>query len=155
MPTMPVLDSTGATQTVAKVTATGQTTGANSLPVVIASDYGGSVGSDASANKPALPNIGANFSNAGPYANYVLIATVAAATRNNVEIDNLSGSQIAVIRDDGTASGGSAPVNASVFALSPGSSPGAQGGSWSSRTFWGRLQIYALSSTAQVNVMVD
>lgn len=38
MTTISVLDSTGATQTVAKVVATGSTTSANSLPVVIASD---------------------------------------------------------------------------------------------------------------------
>lgn len=38
MTTITVLDSTGATQTVAKVANTGQTTGANSLPVVLASD---------------------------------------------------------------------------------------------------------------------
>jgi len=40
MTTITVLDSTGATQTVAKVAATGSTTSANSLPVVIASDQG-------------------------------------------------------------------------------------------------------------------
>lgn len=38
MATISVLDSTGATQTVAKVTNTGATTGTNALPVVIATD---------------------------------------------------------------------------------------------------------------------
>jgi hypothetical protein len=116
----------------------------------------GSTGSDASANKPTLPNVGANFGGSGPYANYVLITTLAASpTRNNVDIENNSGAQIAIIRDDGTAVGGAAPVNASVFALAGGASAGSQGGAWSSMTFKGRIQVYALSSGAQVAVLVE
>lgn len=116
----------------------------------------GSVGSDLSANKPALPAVGQPFAAAGPYASYVLIATVPASpSRNNVDIENISGAQIAVVRDDGTAASGAAPNNASVFALGGGSAAGAQGGAWSSQTFKGRLQIYAPSSTAIVSVMVD
>jgi hypothetical protein len=86
----------------------------------------------------------------------VLVATVAASTtRFNIDVENTSGAQIAIVRDDGTAAGGAAPVNASVFALAGGSSVGAQGGAWSSQTFKGRLQIYAPSSGAIVAVMGD
>ena len=110
---------------------------------------------DASANAPTLPVIGAGFSSA-PYAGYVLVQTIpASAARLNIEIDNVSGSQIAVMRDDGTAATGAAPVNASVFPLAPGSGVGAQGGSWSSSTFKGRVQIYAPSAAAVVTVMLD
>jgi hypothetical protein len=116
----------------------------------------GTTGLDYSANKPTLPNVGANFAASGPYASYFLIATVpASATRNSVDIENTSGAQIAIIRDDGTAAAAAAPVNASVFALAPGAGVGAQGGSWSSMTFKGRLQIYAASSAAQVAIMVE
>jgi hypothetical protein len=116
----------------------------------------GSTGGDFSANAPALPNVGSNFGSTGVYANYVLIKTIAAsATRVNIDVENTSGAQIAIMRDDGTASSGSAPANASVFALSGGAQPGAQGGSWTSNTFKGRLQIYAASSTAFVAVMGD
>ncbi|MGF7131892.1 hypothetical protein P3T40_003375 [Paraburkholderia sp. EB58] len=113
-------------------------------------------GRDYSANKPALPAVGAAFGGSGPYANYVLVSTIPASTgRNNVDIENTSGAQIAVVRDDGTAAAGAAPNNASVFALVGGSAAGAQGGAWSSATFKGRLQIYAPVSTAIVSVMVD
>ncbi|RQR87744.1 hypothetical protein DIE09_06745 [Burkholderia sp. Bp9010] len=116
----------------------------------------GSTGLDYSANKPTLPNVGAAFGATGPYASYVLVATVPASpTRNNVDIENISGAQIAVVRDDGTAANGAAPNNASAFALGGGSAAGAQGGAWSSQTFKGRLQIYAASSSAIVSVMVD
>ncbi|MEI1276594.1 hypothetical protein V8G45_27475 [Klebsiella pneumoniae] len=122
----------------------------------VAVTQGGSTGQDYSANKPTLPYVGAAFGASGPYANYVLIATVPAlATRNNVDIENISGAQIVVVRDDGTAGSGAAPNNASVFALGGGSAAGAQGGAWSSQTFKGRLQIYAPSSSAIVSVMVD
>jgi hypothetical protein len=125
-----------------------------SRPVAVAS--AGSAGLDYSANKPALPNVGAAFSAGGPYADYVLIATIPASpSRNNVDIENISGAQIAVVRDDGTAASGTAPNNASVFALGGGSAAGAQGGAWSSTTFKGRLQIYAPAPTAIVSVMVD
>ncbi|HDR9029961.1 hypothetical protein [Burkholderia vietnamiensis] len=116
----------------------------------------GSTGTDYSANKPTIPNVGAAFGASGPYANYVLVATVPASpTRNNIDIENISGAQIAVVRDDGTAANGAAPANASVFTLAGGASAGAQGGAWSSQTFKGRLQIYAPSAAAIVSVMVD
>jgi hypothetical protein len=119
----------------------------------------GSTGLDYSANKPTLPNVGSNFAASGPYASYILVSTIPAvvgtAIRNIIDIENISGSQIVVVRDDGTAGSGSAPANASVFALAGGSGVGAQGGSWASTTFKGRLQIYAPSSSAVISVMVD
>lgn len=116
----------------------------------------GSTGLDYSANKPTLPTVGSAFAASGPYASYVLVATVpASSTRANVDIENDSGAQIAIVRDDGTAAGGAAPVNASVFPISGGAAAGQQGGSWSSSTFRGRLQIYAPVSTVQVAVMVE
>src|ERR1700740_1090336 len=61
-----VLDSTGATQTVAKVTNTGQSTGANSLPVVLASDQ--SPGTSILSGSAAQAAVGsvANASPVGP-----------------------------------------------------------------------------------------
>lgn len=123
--------------------------------IVAATATAGTFGTDYSANKPALPNVGANFGSTGVYANYVLIATVpASATRNEAEIENTSGAQIVVILDDGTAASGSQPNNATVFALAGGSAAGAQGGGWTSQAFKGRAEIYALSSSAQVAVNV-
>ncbi len=113
------------------------------------------LGTDLSANRPTLPNVGANFGITGPYASWVLVATVPAGTRRQVDIENNSGGPIAVLRDDGTAAGGAAPVNASVFGIDPGPVIGGQGGRWVTTTFSGRLQIYAPASTAQVAVMVD
>ena len=118
----------------------------------------GSTGHDYSAGKPTLPNVGTAFG-AGVYSGYVCVATRAAsATRANIDVENCTGAQIVVLRDDGTAATGAAPANASVFALSGGTAPGAQGGSWSSPTFKGRLQIYApaaLTGGAFVTVMED
>ncbi len=103
----------------------------------------GSTGSDYSANKSALPNVGANFPASGPYANYVLIKTLPAApTRACIAIEDTSGAQIVIVRDDGTAPNGAAPANASAFTRSP-SGMSTQGGSWSPTTFKGRIQIYA------------
>lgn len=116
----------------------------------------GSSGTDRSANKPTLPNVGANFAASGPYASYVLIKTiVASATRARLEVVNLSGDQIALVRDDGTAAAAAPPVNATVFALAGGQGEGAQGGSWSSQTFKGRLQVYAPSASAIVSIFED
>lgn len=116
----------------------------------------GSTGVDYSANAPAIPAVGASFAASGPYASYVLIKTIPAlSTRANVDVENTSGAQILVIRDDGTAAAGSAPANASLIPLSTTGSAGQQGGSWASTTFRGRLQIYAPASTAQVAAFVD
>lgn len=145
-----------ATASVSQATAANQTTANTTLSSILAkTSPPGSTGVDFSANKPALPNIGAGFSG-GVYAGYVLIATVpASATRANVDVENNSAAQIAIERDDGTATSGAAPVNASVFAISNGGGAGQQGGSWTSSTFKGRLQIFAPASSAQVAVMVD
>ncbi len=132
--------------------------------VVVVGDDGnplvrGSTGHDYTANPPAIPNIGQNFANAGPFANYVLVATVAAnPSRVSIDIENMTGAQIAVVRDDGTAANNAAPVAASVFALAGGAAAGQQGGSWSSTTFRGRLQIFApaaLAGSAFVSIMED
>ena len=112
----------------------------------------GTVGTDASLNKPGLPNVGANFATSGNiYANYLYLGVIAASTsRNEVEVVKTSGAQIVLILDDGTAASGAAPANASVFALGGGSGAGSQGGAWQSSIFKGRVQIYAASSSAQV-----
>ena len=118
-------------------------------------DYG-TTGLDFSANQPTLPAIGANFAASGPYASYVLIATRAAnLSRANIDIENTSGAQIVIVRDDGTAATSAAPANASVFALAGGSGAGSQGGAWSSTTFKGRIQVFAALSSAQVAIMED
>ena len=125
-------------------------------PLPVTATQTGSTGTDYSANKPSLPNIGANFGSSGVYASYVLIATVPAnSARYNIDIENTSGAQIVVVRDDGAAASGTAPNNASVFALGGGINAGSQGGSWSSQTFKGRVQVYAASSTAQVAIFTD
>jgi len=113
----------------------------------------GSTGADFSANRPALPNIGAGFGASGPYANYVLVATISAnPARFSIDVENTSGAQIAVLLDDGTAAIGAAPANSTVFALSGGGAAGAQGGSWVSEREKGRVQIYAPASSAQVAI---
>ncbi|MGA2491846.1 MAG: hypothetical protein ABSF67_02720 [Roseiarcus sp.] len=113
----------------------------------------GSAGVDYSANKPTLPNVGANFGATGIYANYVLIAAVPAnPSRNEIEVENTSGAQIVIILDDGTAASGAQPNNATIKAYAGGASAGAQGGSWSSQAFKGRAQVYAPSASAQVAV---
>ena len=134
----------------------GQAAKASSLPVTLASDQGavtvsfsGSTGTDYSVNQPTLPNIGANFGATGPYANYTLVKTIpASATRRNLDIENTSGAQIVVLLDDGTATSGNAPANATVFAISGGGTVGAQGGSWSSQTEQGRVQLFGPAGTS-------
>lgn len=92
-------------------------------------------GNDDSANKPAVPITG-----------YVLIATVPATSRAAVEIDNQSTDLIEVVRDDGAGN------NVSIVMLAGASVAGGQGGGWASQTFWGRIRVYAPSSTDQVAV---
>jgi hypothetical protein len=136
--------------------AEGQTYRDSSGTVVSGVAQAGSNGKDYSVNPPTLPSIGSNFGATGIYANYVLIATVPAnPVRMNVDIENTSGAQIVIVRDDGTAAGGAPPLNSSVLALTGGTAVGAQGGSYVSQTFKGRLQIYAPSSSAQVAVFVE
>ena len=115
----------------------------------------GSTGYDRSANSPSIPVVGGPFSS-GIYSGYALIATIAAnSNRFNIEVNNNSGSQIVIVRDDGTAANGNAPVNASAFPLAAGSGVGSQGGAWSSTTFKGRLQIYSSISSPQISIYED
>lgn len=114
-----------------------------------------STGFSYGVNKPPVPDIGGNFTT-GIYAEYVLVATVPASpTRLNVNIENLSGSPIVIMRDDGTASSGSPPNEYEVFSLEGYYGIGRQGGSWSSNTFIGRLQVYSAISSPQIAIMVD
>jgi hypothetical protein len=113
----------------------------------IDNDLNGSSGGNYSSCMVALPNVGANFGLSGPYASYYLTAVIPAGARKNGDIENNTGSQIAVIRDDGTAASGSAPNGATVFTLGGGLGIGSQGGSYSSQTFKGRLQIYSPITT--------
>ncbi len=131
----------------------------------LASIYGGlplnpgTAGLSYDVNRPALPNVGANFGSTGNYANYVLIQTVPLPPiytfRSEVFIQNNSASQIILVLDDGTASTGSQPVNATVIPLASGAGAGAPGAGYSSQSFKGRVQIYAPSATAQVAVTVE
>lgn len=116
---------------------------------------GASTGTNYDANDGTLPVIGQPFPASGPYASYVLVKTIPAGARNNVEIKNSSGGNIVIMRDDGTAASGAAPVNASLIPLSPGAAAGQQGGAWSSVTFRGRLQIFAPVSSSQITAFVD
>ena len=134
----------------------GNSVGTNASPLFIKGTSVGSTGKDFSIGVPSLPNIGSIFGNSGIYANYILNTTVPANTSYlNIDIENVSGNNIVIIRDDGTANSGSAPLNASIFSLAAGSANGAQGGSWSSTTFKGRLQIYAPVSNSFITIMVD
>jgi hypothetical protein len=111
----------------------------------------GTGGADLSspANNIALPSavgttIGTStYGGSGPFAAYILVASAAAnASRANIDVENVSGSQVVVVRDDGTAAAGSAPVNASWFLLAGGGTGPSQGGAWSSTTFRGRIQLW-------------
>lgn len=107
----------------------------------------GSTGSDASANKPTLPVLGANFGGTGPFANYVLVATLNLyPSRKQVEVGNATGAQIAVVLDDGTATAGQALATTSAFPLSGGAGPGIQGAGWIDQHFTGRVQVFAPSA---------
>ena len=116
----------------------------------------GSTGSDFSTNMPAFPVVGANFGNAGLYANYVLLTTIPAnPARANAEIPNLTGQLLVVLRDDGTALAGNAPTNASLFVIAPGLGAGAPGVPYVNRTFKGRYQIFGPPGTGPVSAYVD
>jgi hypothetical protein len=125
----------------------------------------GSVGADFSSttNHTALPSaVGATigtstYGGSGPFAAYILVASAAAnASRANIDVENISGSTVVVVRDDGTAATGSAPVNASWFLLAGGGTGPSQGGAWSSTTFRGRIQLWmATVPTYPPTVMGD
>jgi len=90
-------------------------------------------GLDYSANPAAIPISG-----------YVLIATIPAFARHEVEIQNQSTDLIQIILDDGNGN------NQTSFVLTAASATGNQGGSWSDTVFLGRISIYAPSSSDQV-----
>lgn len=116
----------------------------------------GAIGVNRNTNgQPALPNVGSAFANAGPYANYVPVATVAAnPLRRQIVVENNSTSLIVVILDDGTATGGQAPVSASVFPLSGTAVAGGVGvnGIYKDNLEQGRVQVYAQSLGLQIMV---
>lgn len=117
----------------------------------------GSYGVDWSGNPPAIPNVGNNFAGGHPvYPGYHLIKTIPDnPDRASIDIENISGGPIVIVRDDGTAPGNTPPVNASLFALDGGAAVGRQGGAWNSQTFRGRLQIYGPTGAEIVTVMED
>ena len=79
-----------------------------------------------------------------PLSGYVLIATIPATLRGSLEIENQSTDTVQVVRDDGFGN------QLSSIMLAPAPGVGAQGGSWSSTTFRGRVRVYAPSSTDRV-----
>jgi hypothetical protein len=112
---------------------------------------------DFSLNQPTIPNVGANFGGAGPYANYVLLETVGInSSCVNVEIQNQSLSQIVLVLDDGRAASGAAPTGASVKVLAAAAAAGGMGGEWDSQSNKRRIQIYGPSGQSpQVSVFRD
>jgi hypothetical protein len=114
------------------------------LPITIS----GSTGTDASANKPTLPNVGASpFGGTTLYSAYVLVATLAAnASRNSWGFQNCSGARCVLLLHDGTASSGSAPNNATCYAIEGGAAPGFQGGSDGDAYFKGAVEVYAAAA---------
>jgi hypothetical protein len=125
------------------------------INTLVSPSSSGSIGTDYSANKPAVPGIGLQFPASGPYASYVLVTTVPASVYLFTEIENNSGGQIVIILDDGTAAAGAAPVNYSIFPLAGGLGSGSQGGSWQNSSERGRIQVYAPITTAQVKVRTN
>jgi hypothetical protein len=172
--TQPVTDTQTALTAVALGTpadATWAGTGSSSVVAALKAIWSktgvasGSVGADFSSttNHTALPSsvgttVGTStYGGSGPFAAYVLVASAAAnASRANIDVENISGSQVVVVRDDGTAAAGSAPVNASWFLLAGGGTGPSQGGAWSSTTFRGRIQLWmATVPTYPPTVMGD
>jgi len=127
-----------------------KTAGANSAGAITCESFGnsvlnpsivsqaGSTGSDASVNALNIPLAGLS-----------LLQTVAVnPSRLSIEIQNQSAGLIQVVRDDGAGN------NQTSILLASGGSAGAQGGSWSSLSFKGRLRIYGVSG-AQVAAFQD
>lgn len=97
---------------------------------------GGGLGSDFSANPPAL------------LAN--LIATVPVnAARANIEVQNQAAVPIQIALDDGTG------AYQTIIVLTNGTGAGTQGGGWNSQTFKGRARIFATNTTDKVSVHQD
>lgn len=112
----------------------------------------GSTGIDASANKPLLPNVGANFGATGPFANFALIGTIPAGPKTP-RVQNLSTCSVLVVQDDGTAASGAQPVNASIWVLNPAPASGMGGSGYSSPTDKGRDQVYTAPACASTNLI--
>jgi len=115
-----------------------------------------SVGVNFSINAPTLPNVGSGFNSSAPYGNFLLLNTIPKnMSRASITIQNTSGALVIALLDDGTALPGAPPVNPSIISLGFGSGSGSSGTIWTSTTFKGRVQLYALSSSAFVSVHVD
>jgi hypothetical protein len=124
--------------------------------VLIRPDCGGSIGTDFSINEPSWPLVGSSFTSGGLYSSWALLTTVPAnQNRNKVIADNMSGAPILCLCDDGSASSGLAPVNATGFVLNPKVGTGPEGGHYESTTFRGRLQFYGASSAQWVSARVE
>ncbi len=133
--------------------------GAGGLPPVFTPAHieAGSTGADFSTNMPAFPVVGANWPTTGSlYENYVLLTTIPAnPARANAEIHNLSGVNLVVIRDDGTAQTGNVMTNASLFMIPPGAGQGQPGAPYANKTFKGRYQVYGPAGAGPITALVD
>lgn len=113
------------------------------------------VRNDYSAGKPTLPVVGSPFAASGPYASFVLLATVPLnSNRANINVQNNAITLCAVVIDDGSAAIGAAPAGVSVFSLAVASAAGGQGGSWSSPYEKGRIQVYGTAG-AQTSIFEE
>lgn len=110
---------------------------ANYIQIVGANGAGtasaGGIGADFSANKPAI-------------AANLLVTVPVNAARNSIEVQNQSAETIQVVMDDGAGN------NVSIGLLAPGAAAGAQGSSYLSITFKGRLRIFSATANDQVFV---
>ncbi len=98
----------------------------------------GSLGVDHSANASAVPISG-----------YHLLATIAANTkRNAVTVQSQTTSNVQVVRSDGGS-------NVSTIMLTPATTNGLAGGSWSSQTFKGEVLVYSTNASDQVAAFED
>ncbi len=123
--------------------------------VLLRPDGLGSLGADYSQNTPSYPNVGSNFTS-GIFSGWYLIATVPVnLTRAKIMIDNMDTNQMLVVFDDGTATTGQAPTNATGFLLNPKVTTGPEGGHFESTTKRGRAQIYSSNSGAWISASVD
>lgn len=165
--TLPIVDGVKATQSVRTELSSDGSVALHSVPEIngtagFTNTNPGRVaratssGQDFSSNTPTLPAIGRSFGATGPFAGWVRVLTVPAQTsRLHIEINNLSGGKVLIIRDDGTAADGAIPQNASMIVMAGGSSTATEGATWTSSTFCGRIQVYAPAANAFVSVAVD
>lgn len=90
--------------------------------------FGGSVGTDHSAN-------------AGAAGGTQLTTVAVNPTRNGIGVQNQSAAQIMLVRDDGAGN------NTTLLYLTGASAAGQQGADWYSQTFKGRLRIYGAAGS--------